>query len=395
MSRMYERTHAHISFELKLDNMPPAFWMNLGEARSKTDHIKYVPLRPETSQDLHQVYFAKGVNATTAIEGNTLSEKEVRERIEKGLELPPSKEYLGTEIDNMVAAYNQIFRRSFDHDHLPLTAVTLRDLNRQILAGLPVEPGVVPGEFRTHSVAVGSYVGAPAEDCEFLIGRMCSWLDTLRPPTDDPALVVPYAFIAAVTAHLYLEWIHPFGDGNGRLGRLLEFLILTNAGIPTPACHVLTSHYNETRTEYYRQLNQATRERNVNSFLMYAAQGFIDGLLGQIKRLHQQQEKLMWRNWVDERYEGRANAAASRQRALAIQLGELDGEWVPRSAITTLTPFLAGCYADRTSKTVSRDLNELTKVGYIEVNRSRVRARIEAVRGMRPWTFPAEAPGTN
>jgi hypothetical protein len=82
--------------------------MLLGEARSKCEHIANVPLRPATAEQLHLLYLAKGALATTAIEGNTLSEDEVVRHLQGKLQLPPSKEYLAKEIDNIVAACNRI-----------------------------------------------------------------------------------------------------------------------------------------------------------------------------------------------------------------------------------------------------------------------------------------------
>ena len=67
--------------------------MLLGEVQSKCEHIAGVPLRPATAEMLHRLYLAKGIQATTAIEGNTLSEDEVVRLIQGNLELPPSKEY--------------------------------------------------------------------------------------------------------------------------------------------------------------------------------------------------------------------------------------------------------------------------------------------------------------
>jgi Fic family protein len=62
---------------------------------------------------------------------------------------------------------------------------------------------------------------------------MCAWLDRRLPTESDPT-PMGTAVIHAVLAHLYLEWIHPFGDGNGRTGRLVEFQILAAGGIPGP-----------------------------------------------------------------------------------------------------------------------------------------------------------------
>jgi hypothetical protein len=56
------------------------------------------------AQGLHRLYLEKGALATTAIEGNTLTENEVLQHLEGTLKLPPSKEYPGQEIDNIVGA---------------------------------------------------------------------------------------------------------------------------------------------------------------------------------------------------------------------------------------------------------------------------------------------------
>lgn len=371
--------------------MDHIFWMLMGEATSKCAHIENAPLEPDTARELHEIYLAKGVNANTAIEGNTLSEEEVRERIEGELDLPPSKEYLGVQVDNMVAAYNEILRVAARGEPMPFTVDVMKALNKQALDGDPtIASEVIPGELRTYSVTVGGgmYRGAPSEDLEYLLQRLCDWVADLVP--SHPRLTVAYAFIKAVFAHVYIEWIHPFGDGNGRLGRVVEFLLLTNSGIPVPAAHVLTTHYNETRTEYYRHLALASRDGDLTQFILYAAQGFVDGLAAQIKRLHSQQEKLMWRSYVDEQYQGRPSPARSRQRALAIELGRRD-DWVPQRDLMGLTPEIARAYADKTTKTLTRDLNQLKKVGYLVTRGGRWRANMERVRGMRPFTVDPSA----
>ena len=393
--RDYERSHPWIKFDLnELQEALPRFWMLLGEIRSKCDHIKYVPLRADTARDLSQVYFAKGVNATTAIEGNTLSEEQVRKRLEGALKLPPSKEYLGVEIDNMIRAYNGIIETIRNGGSMPVSIDTLCMLNRQVLEGLDLEPHVTPGELRQYNVSAGTYVAAPWGDVPFLLSRLCEWLETIQPPHEDQR--VPYAFIKAVVAHVYVEWIHPFGDGNGRLGRLVEFLILISSGVPLPAAHVLTSHYNDTRTEYYRQLNRASiAQGDLRQFLLYAAQGMVDGLTGAIKRLHQQQEELMWRALVDEALPSHS-AAATRQRQLAVELGLTgEGRWLSRQGVRDLSPALTTSYSGH-PKMLTRDLNRLKELGFAYLHGGRVRGRIERVRGMRPFVVaPGEDDSTN
>jgi hypothetical protein len=104
--RAFEKTHPR--FRINLGDVGPEFWLCLGEAVSKCEHLARVPLRPATAEKLHQLYLAKGAAATTAIEGNTLSEDEVLRAVEGRLEVPPSKEYQKQEVENIIVACNRI-----------------------------------------------------------------------------------------------------------------------------------------------------------------------------------------------------------------------------------------------------------------------------------------------
>src|ERR1700722_15653099 len=106
--RAYLRSHPWLKFQLDLSHAGAGIWMMLGEIKSKCEHLSMVPLKPAVSRELHAIYVAKGVHATTAIEGNTLSEDEVRQRIAGELRLPPSKECLGEEVDNVVRVANLV-----------------------------------------------------------------------------------------------------------------------------------------------------------------------------------------------------------------------------------------------------------------------------------------------
>ncbi|MCK4625478.1 MAG: Fic family protein, partial [Phycisphaerae bacterium] len=92
-------SHPWINFQVDFKSLGPLTWMALGECVSKCEHVANTPLRPATRDELHLIYLAKGVQATTAIEGNTLTEAEVIERIQHKSTLPASKEYLGREVD--------------------------------------------------------------------------------------------------------------------------------------------------------------------------------------------------------------------------------------------------------------------------------------------------------
>ncbi|MDD4858108.1 MAG: Fic family protein, partial [Candidatus Krumholzibacteria bacterium] len=156
-------------------------------------------MQPDVAMGLHQLYLAKGAQATTAIEGNTLSEQEVLQRIKGDLALPPSKEYLGQEVDNIVKACNGI-RDRLREGSATITPELVREFNGMALEKLTLDDGVIAGEVRRHSVTVGGvYRGAPAEDCEFLLDRLCEWLNG---PDFRAAkgMEIVYAIIKAVVA---------------------------------------------------------------------------------------------------------------------------------------------------------------------------------------------------
>ena len=109
-TRTYHKTHPWINFQLDLRRVDYTLWLQLGEVQAKCEQVSGIPLLPDVKEHLLEVFLAKGASATTAIEGNTLSEEEALELIRGELELPPSKEYLGQEIRNIVNAYGKTLK---------------------------------------------------------------------------------------------------------------------------------------------------------------------------------------------------------------------------------------------------------------------------------------------
>lgn len=381
----YTETHPWLSFKLDLRNAPYALWLMLGECQSKCEHVSSVPLQPSTADGLYRVYLAKGVLGTTAIEGNTLSEDEVLQHLEGTLRLPPSREYLSREIDNIVKGCNDTLGLIAKGEIPPLTPDSIRHLNRTVLDGLELDDGCTPGELRSHSVVVGKYRGAPAQDCELLLQKLCEWLrDSFVPPkSQGQDLTIAFAILKAVIAHLYIAWIHPFGDGNGRTARLLEFQILIGAGVPAASAHLLSSHYNATRTEYYRQLARASDSGgDTVPFVVYAVQGFLDGLRQQVDETWTQQWDIAWQNYIHEHFAGKSSETAVRQRRLVLDLAAQSLP-VPRAKISEISTRLAQSYAKRTDKTLARDLNALIESGLVIKTHEGYRARKELILAFR------------
>lgn len=388
VGRKYQETHPWIDFRVDLRQASPELWMLLGEARSKIAHVAGSLLNPDVAREMHIVYLTKGALATTAIEGNTLSEDEARRRIERELDLPPSREYLGREIDNVVAAYNAIKDELVDGVAPPMSRAVIENYNRLILEGLKLEEGVVPGEIPSHSVAVGGYVGAPREDCGLLLDRLAEWLNGPDFAPRGPAWELPMAIVKAVVAHLYIAWIHPFGDGNGRTARLMELRILLEAGVPTPATHLLSNHYNQTRSEYYRQLRDASRgERGPLPFIAYALQGFVDGLREQLDTIRSQQFADRWEQHVYQRFGRTTTPARMRQRQLVLELSKAGGP-VGKADLRTLSAGLVEMYHGKTGKTLTRDVNALRSMELVRRQDGGYVANKEIIEAFRPLTAP-------
>jgi Fic family protein len=365
LEREYQRTHAWISFHVDLRPLGGEVWMQLGEARSKVEHLSLALLRPDIAAAMNRMYLAKGAHATTAIEGNTLSENDVLEIVEGRHEAPPSQEYLVQEVENVIEACNRVKDDLIEGGPADLTPEMVKRFNQEVLSGLDLEPHIKPGQCRTSSVVVGNYRGAPAEDCEYLIDRLCEWLNGSDFDPPDEEWAAPFSLIKAILAHLYLAGIHPFDDGNGRTARLMELQILLAAGMPMPAAHLLSNHYNATRAEYYRQLQHASRSGgDVLPFLQYGLQGFIDGIREQLALVWDQQYDDRWEQFIYQKFGDTHTAAKERQRRLVLELSKRLDLPLPRRELVKMTPELFDAYQG-TERTLSRDLNALDAMGLI------------------------------
>jgi len=360
------KTHPWINFELDLKKLYTKAWMDLGACSSKCRHICRVPLKPSVAKEMHKIYLAKGAQATTAIEGNTLTEEQVRLRIEKKLELPPSKEYLGQEVDNIIQLCNEITREIKKGELKEMTLERLCYFNKIILKGVPVEPHVVPGEIRKCDVGVGSYKAPSCKDVPDLVEQFCKWLNSqyFEVDKDTP---ISNSILKAITAHLYMAWIHPFGDGNGRVARILEFAILLSSGVPSPAAHLLSNHYNATRNMYYQHLDQSSKHNDVSGFVSYAIQGFRDGLEEQLKYIFGFIMAISWESYVYEKFDNQKGHEDKkrRQRTLVLELSRKNRP-VSRDEIVTLSQKTINAYVSLAPITLDRDLEELDDLGLIE-----------------------------
>lgn len=383
--RLYEDSHPWITFRATdFNELGPKLWMLLGEARSKCEHLAGAPLRPDVARHLYEVTLVKGALATAAIEGNTLTEEQAEGIFRGTFRAPPSRAYQEREIRNVLDSLMAIDNQVMTGDRPVITKEGICEYNRQILEGTEYEPHVVPGETRGYSVGVPGYRGAPAEDCEYLVERLAEWLEGDLFKSDDPEIRFALAIACAIYAHLYIAWVHPFGDGNGRTARLLEFLILARCGmVPLPAAHLLSNHYNLTRAQYYRELGEASRTKKTMGFVTYGVQGLVDGIRDQIDRVRALQFNVTWINYVHETM-NQFPSSPSRDRQRSLVLAMPSGQVVPRNDLEGLTPKLAALYAKAGPRTLARDLNRLTKVGLMVKRRGGWLSNDQIIRAFLP-----------
>lgn len=384
----YEHSNPWITFKYQL--VMDKTWAHLGEAFSKCQHMAGTPLQPDAAKSLSRFYMIKGAVATTAIEGNTLSEEEAADLIDGRATLPPSQQYLEQEVRNVMDGLNRIMDQATAGEPFRLTTQWIKEQNEIVLYQLELDDHVVPGEYSKKQLIVGSvYRAAPPEDVDYLMDRLVQWIDEWLSPCRDETIAghqrFYQAFFAATLAHLYIAWIHPFGDGNGRTARLIECAILANCGVvPWISSNLLSDHYNRTRSRYYQRLDRASREGDVAGFLSYAAEGYVDMLRTQIGEVQAMQRKVAWINYVHEAFhDDPSGATRERRRDLALALSP-DKE-VTRKEIRRLNPELAEMYAGKEDKTMTRDLNKLLELELIRrTSGGRYVSNIQLIDAFRP-----------
>ena len=356
-------THKHISFRKDWNIDTDCAYM-LGECEAYVMALRDMPLKPQYRDKFLSVSLIKGAQATTAIEGNTLSQEEIA-KIEEGWSLPPSKKYLEIEVKNILEAFNTLLKEVIVENKDRIVSPDLiRDFHTMIAKNLGEHLDAIPGRFRDDNRVVGHYLAPNRKYIPELIGKLCNWLQREFHYTDGQNFTT--YVIEAIVAHVYIEWIHPFGDGNGRTGRLLEFYILLRAGLPNIVSHILSNFYNETRSEYYRQLSNAGKTRDLTGFIKYAVKGFRDGLKENLETIQENQFEIFWHNHIYESFahlKYTKKDAFKRKRELILYFPI--GQEVSIDEIPLLTPGIAQKYATVKRSTLLRDLKELQNLNLL------------------------------
>ncbi|MFQ5668280.1 MAG: Fic family protein [Candidatus Binatia bacterium] len=176
------------------------------------------------------------------------------------------------EVANYVVALEQGLARLAA---LPLSLRLVKELHEKLMRGLRGD-SATPGEFRRSqnwigpagcTLAEASFVPPPPDR---LVDCLGAWEKFLHDETLPP-------LVHAALAHSQFEAIHPFLDGNGRVGRLLITLLLVERQVlPSPLLY-LSAYFEATRPEYYARLSGVTERGEWEEWLEY----FLGGVAGQ------------------------------------------------------------------------------------------------------------------
>ena len=150
----------------------------------------------------------------------------------------------------------------------PLSTATAEAICSRI-KGVEMTVRTVPG-VRIANARTGVVVYTPPERPESLRDLLSNWEVFLHEP-DDPSALDPLVRLAV--AHYQFEAIHPFTDGNGRTGRVLNSLFLVERGLLDRPILYLSRYIIAHRADYYRMLLEVTRDSAWEQWILYILRG--------------------------------------------------------------------------------------------------------------------------
>jgi cell filamentation protein, protein adenylyltransferase len=171
------------------------------------------------------------------------------------------------EVQNYIAAHEHALASP-----LPLSLRLMREMHRILMRDVRGQERH-PGEFRTYQNYIG---GANGRDATYVgppVPQMRDLLDDLERFLHEHAL---RPLIQAAVAHYQFEAIHPFGDGNGRVGRLLIPLFLRDRGLlPQPLLY-LSAYFERNRRAYYDALMRVSTHSDWDGWIRFFLAGVRD-----------------------------------------------------------------------------------------------------------------------
>ena len=193
----------------------------------------------------------KTIQSSLEIEGNTLTEAQITALLENKRVIAPQKDIL--EVQNAIKVYEQL--NTFNPNQLK----DLEKAHTILMNGL-IENA---GKFRTSNVGIvkGSKVAHIAPSGSMVHGLMKDLFEYLKKDND-------LILIKSCVFHYEFEFIHPFLDGNGRMGRLWQTIILMQQ-YPVFEFLPIESFIKQRQSDYYNKLSESDKKGNSTPFIEF------------------------------------------------------------------------------------------------------------------------------
>lgn len=205
----------------------------------------------QPSPELRKQNQIKTIHSSLKIEGNTLTEKQITAILENKRVLGPKKDII--EVQNAIKIYESLNSYKFT------SASSFLKAHHILMEGLIDEAGA----YRKESVGIvkGSkveHLAPPAENVPYLMKDLFNYLENDKEIT----------LIKSCVFHYELEFIHPFTDGNGRMGRLWQTLILMSQ-YPLFQFLPFETLISKSQEEYYKVLSICDKTGKSTRFIEY------------------------------------------------------------------------------------------------------------------------------
>ena len=337
-------------------------------------------LPPDWKTKLDRLNRIRAIRGTTGLEGNPLSEEQVAEVLDDETGAA-ARTRDGRQARNAEAAQEWV-RRRFGSDGPPLTTDDILRMHQLVTVGSD-ETENVPGRLRSHDVKVGSdalggvHRGAPHPWVERLTAEFVAFVNSGRVRNEHPV-------VRALLAHFFLVTIHPFGDGNGRVSRLVEAAVLYEGGYNVHGFYGLSNFFYVHGDKYKLLLQKCRRfvPFEVAPFVEFGLEGFASELGGINNFIRTKLNRLVYRDMMSRalgvRVSKRRRLLNKREyNLLRFLLEETEpndpfaAEPSRRVSLAELvdSPFVRQVYRDVTRRTFRRELMRLAEHGFIRFER--------------------------